>query len=76
MTPTMYCPHGCRAPCTTCESSAAAHELRLLRAVADAARSFCAGGSYQVRRDALMRALDVVDLAVTRPTTPTGSGDA
>lgn len=33
----MHCPHGCLSPCSTCENSAAAKELRALRIVADAA---------------------------------------
>ena len=34
---TIPCPHACQSPCSTCENSALAKELRALRVVADAA---------------------------------------
>lgn len=36
---TMHCPHGCVSPCSNCEASAAARELRQLRALRTAVRN-------------------------------------
>ena len=36
---TIPCPHACQSPCSTCENSALAKELRAFRVVADAARN-------------------------------------
>lgn len=36
-------------------------EKAALRRVVDAAKSYCAGGSYQLKREAMMKALDELD---------------
>jgi hypothetical protein len=53
------CPHACMSPCSTCENSALAKELRALRIVADAAHAVAnaSRGPLQSELSALRRAL-------------------
>ncbi len=39
MADALHCPHGCAPPCSSCEGSALARELRALRILRDAAQN-------------------------------------
>lgn len=56
---TIPCPHACMSPCSTCENSSLAKELRALRIVADAAHAVAnaSRGPLQSELSALRRAL-------------------